>query len=39
MYTHKKLQTYLDLASTPWEDNQLGLVGLEPRNIRLQTLK
>jgi hypothetical protein len=30
---------YLDLASTPWEDNKLGLVCLKPLDISLQPLK
>lgn len=30
---------YLDLASTPWEDNQLGLVCFKPLDISLQPLK
>ena len=39
VYTNNKLQSYLNLASTPWEDNQLGLVSLESLNVRLHTLK
>jgi hypothetical protein len=35
----EKQQPYLDLVNTPWEDNRLGLVGLQPLDISLQTLK
>ncbi|BAS95839.1 Os06g0115550, partial [Oryza sativa Japonica Group] len=30
---------HLDLAGTSWEDDKLGLVGLQPLDIGLQTFK
>jgi hypothetical protein len=30
---------YLQLASPSWEDNQFGLVGVQPPNVSLDTLQ
>jgi hypothetical protein len=38
-HSGKYFYPYLDLASTPWEDNQLGLVCLKPLDISLQSLE
>lgn len=36
-FTH--FETNLKFASTPWEDNQLGLVSLQPLYISLKTFQ
>jgi hypothetical protein len=35
----RRIEVYLEIASTSWEDNKFGLVGLKALHICLETLK